>query len=194
MSQRLTQEQRRAFEERMRESQSRLAEAQSRLQALEQEMAAIQKELDGSDLQPSLAQRVEREAKVAEIRERADQLSQKLRHAEEQRLTVERALEPLRAALAQIDADAWAQPRLMAFLQAQGNIEPEEMARTFNCGIGMVLAVAADDVAGLIADLQTAGETVHVIGAIEPGERGCTVRGSAEAWSARAAWEAVHLA
>ena len=36
-----------------------------------------------------------------------------------------------------IDADAWPQPRLMAFLQAQGNIEPEEMARTFNCGIGM---------------------------------------------------------
>jgi phosphoribosylaminoimidazole synthetase len=31
-----------------------------------------------------------------------------------------------------IDADAWVQPRLMAFLQAQGNIEPEEMARTFN--------------------------------------------------------------
>lgn len=95
---------------------------------------------------------------------------------------------------ARIDADAWAQPRLMAFLQAQGNIEPEEMARTFNCGIGMVLAVAADDVAGLIADLQAAGETVHVIGAIEPGERGCTVQGSAEAWSARQAWEAVHLA
>ena len=95
---------------------------------------------------------------------------------------------------ARIDADAWEQPRLMAFLQAQGNIEPEEMARTFNCGIGMALAVAADDVAGLIADLQAAGETVHVIGAIEPGERGCTVQGSAEAWSARAAWEAVHLA
>ena len=95
---------------------------------------------------------------------------------------------------ARIDADAWQQPRLMAFLQAQGNIEPEEMARTFNCGIGMVLAVAADDVAGMIADLQAAGETVHVIGAVEPGERGCTVQGSAEAWSARSAWEAVHLA
>ncbi|MEY4238575.1 MAG: hypothetical protein RL339_1176 [Pseudomonadota bacterium] len=95
---------------------------------------------------------------------------------------------------ARIDADAWVQPRLMAFLQAQGNIEPEEMARTFNCGIGMVLSVAADDVAGLIAELQAAGETVHVIGAIEPGPRGCTVQGSAEAWSARAPWEAVHLA
>ena len=94
---------------------------------------------------------------------------------------------------ARIDADAWVQPRLMAFLQAQGNIEPEEMARTFNCGIGMVLVVAADDVAGMIADLQALGEIVHVIGAIEPGTRGCTVQGSAEAWSAREAWEAIHL-
>ena len=95
---------------------------------------------------------------------------------------------------ARIDADAWVQPRLMAFLQAQGNIEPGEMARTFNCGIGMVLAVAAEDVASVEADLVAAGETVHVIGAIEPGERGCTVQGSDEAWSAREAWEAVHLA
>jgi len=95
---------------------------------------------------------------------------------------------------ARIDAGSWQQPRLMAFLQAQGNIEPAEMARTFNCGIGMVLAVAADEVAGLTAELAAAGEQVHVIGAIEPGERGCTVQGSDEVWSARAAWEATHLA
>ncbi|MFO1256049.1 MAG: phosphoribosylformylglycinamidine cyclo-ligase [Sphingomonadaceae bacterium] len=95
---------------------------------------------------------------------------------------------------ARIDAGAWTQPRLMAFLQAQGNIEPVEMARTFNCGIGMVLAVAAGDVAGLTADLAAAGEQVHVIGAIEAGPRGCTVQGSAEDWSAREAWEATHLA
>lgn len=95
---------------------------------------------------------------------------------------------------ARIDAGAWVQPRLMAFLQAQGHIEPGEMARTFNCGIGMVLAVAADEVAGLLADLAAAGETAHVIGAIEAGSRGCTVQGSAEDWSARETWEAVHLA
>jgi chromosome segregation protein len=106
MSQRLAQEQRRMFEERMRESQSRLTEARTRLQSLEQEMSNIQKELDGSDLQPFLAQRLEREAKVAEIRERADQLSQKLRAAEESRITAERALEPMRAAVSQLDADA----------------------------------------------------------------------------------------
>ena len=95
---------------------------------------------------------------------------------------------------ARIDAGAWEQPRLMAFLQAQGHIEPGEMARTFNCGIGMVLAVAADDVSGLLADLAAAGETAHVIGAIEDGPRGCTVQGSADTWSARTGWEAVHLA
>src|SRR6476469_8868486 len=49
---------------------------------------------------------------------------------------------------ARIDAGAWPQPRLMAFLQAQGGIEPAEMARTFNCGIGMVLAAGHDDVHG----------------------------------------------
>jgi phosphoribosylformylglycinamidine cyclo-ligase len=95
---------------------------------------------------------------------------------------------------ARIDAGAWEQPRLMAFLQAQGNIEPAEMARTFNCGIGMVLAVAADDVASVQADLAAAGETVHVIGAIEPGPRGCTVQGASEVWSARESWSAEHLA
>ena len=95
---------------------------------------------------------------------------------------------------ARIDAGAWEQPRLMAFLQAQGHIEPEEMARTFNCGVGMVLAVAADDAAAVKADLEAAGETVFVIGAIEDGARGCTVQGADEVWSARGSWEAIHLA
>ena len=80
----------------------------------------------------------------------------------------------------------------MAFLQAQGHIEPEEMARTFNCGIGMVLAVSADEATGVAADLEAAGETVHFIGAIAEGLRGCTVQGAAETWSSRAAWSATH--
>ncbi len=95
---------------------------------------------------------------------------------------------------ARIDADAWDQPRLMAFLQGQGNIEPEEMARTFNCGIGMVLAVSSAEAKGVAAALEAAGETVHFIGAIESGLRGCTVVGGPEAWSARQAWGATHLA
>ena len=91
-----------------------------------------------------------------------------------------------------VDADAWEQPRLMAFLQAQGAIEPEEMARTFNCGIGMAVIVAADAADAVAAALHAAGETVHAIGHITAGERGCTVSGSADAWSARAPWSATH--
>jgi phosphoribosylformylglycinamidine cyclo-ligase len=93
---------------------------------------------------------------------------------------------------AHIDADAWEQPRLMAFLQAQGNIEPGEMARTFNCGIGMAVVVAESDVAEVTAALQAAGETVHRIGHIAVGAKGCTVSGGSETWSAMGAWSATH--
>jgi phosphoribosylformylglycinamidine cyclo-ligase len=94
---------------------------------------------------------------------------------------------------AHVDADLWPQPRLMAFLQAQGHIEPEEMARTFNCGVGMVLAVSAANVAEVTAQLEAAGETVVTVGRIESGDKGCTVRGSVETWSAKADWSATHV-
>ena len=81
----------------------------------------------------------------------------------------------------------------MAFLQAQGHIEPEEMARTFNCGVGMVIAVAENDIESVTADLEAAGETVHRIGHIAAGEKGCTVTGSVETWSARSDWTATHV-
>jgi phosphoribosylformylglycinamidine cyclo-ligase len=95
---------------------------------------------------------------------------------------------------AHVDADAWEQPRLMAFLQAQGHIEPEEMARTFNCGIGMVIAVAEADVAQVTAELEAAGETVYRIGHIATGAKGCTVSGKTETWSAMGDWVATHHA
>ena len=99
-----------------------------------------------------------------------------------------------KGAHAVVNADAWDQPRLMAFLQAQGNIEPGEMARTFNCGVGMVLAVEDAEADSLARDLEAAGETVLRVGRIEPGERGCTVRGSQGTWGGKEGWEARHLA
>jgi phosphoribosylformylglycinamidine cyclo-ligase len=42
------------------------------------------------------------------------------------------------------------------------------------------------------AALEAAGETVHRIGRIDAGDKGCTVRGSAETWSAREDWSASH--
>jgi phosphoribosylformylglycinamidine cyclo-ligase len=93
---------------------------------------------------------------------------------------------------AHVNADLWPQPRLMAFLQAQGNIEPEEMARTFNCGIGMAVVVSETKVDQVIAELQAAGETVHRIGHIAAGAKGCTVSGTGDTWSAMGDWSATH--
>jgi phosphoribosylformylglycinamidine cyclo-ligase len=93
---------------------------------------------------------------------------------------------------ARVDADAWPQPRLMAFLQAQGNIEPEEMARTFNCGIGMAAIVSQDDAKAVSQELEAAGETILEIGLVVAGQRGCTVSGSRGTWSARGDWSTTH--
>ena len=91
-----------------------------------------------------------------------------------------------------VDADRWEQSRLMAWLQAQGAIEPGEFARTFNAGVGMVAIVAADEADAVAAALREAGETVFAVGEVVTGERGCTVRGSAGTWSAREDWTATH--
>ena len=103
---------------------------------------------------------------------------------------VPRILPP--GARAVIDADLWDQPRLMAFLQAQGNIEPAEFARTFNCGIGMAVAIAPGDIDAVTKRLEAAGETVWRIGEIVEDTRGCTVKGSRGTWSATADWQATH--
>jgi phosphoribosylformylglycinamidine cyclo-ligase len=91
-----------------------------------------------------------------------------------------------------VEADAWQLPPLFAWLQAGGAIEPEELARTFNCGIGMVVAVAPQEADTVTAALVAAGETVHRIGYIEQGQRGCTVRGPDESWSSKGVWSATH--
>ena len=95
-------------------------------------------------------------------------------------------------ARAVVDADSWPQPALMAFLQGQGNIEPEEMARTFNCGVGMVVAVAPDKADDFLELMRAQGEGAFVVGSVESGTRGCTVRGSQGTWSAKADWSAGH--
>jgi phosphoribosylformylglycinamidine cyclo-ligase len=93
-----------------------------------------------------------------------------------------------------VDADSWTQPGLMAFLQAEGNIEPAEMVRTFNCGVGMVLAVLPELASEVVAELEAAGEEVMHVGVVAEGPRGCTVRGGAGSWGADEAWSATHEA
>ena len=66
-----------------------------------------------------------------------------------------------------IDANSWEQPAIFDWLQQQGNVESREMYRTFNCGIGMVMAVSADEADSILDMLRQHGENATVIGSIE---------------------------
>ncbi|HKC03798.1 MAG TPA: phosphoribosylformylglycinamidine cyclo-ligase [Sphingomicrobium sp.] len=81
-----------------------------------------------------------------------------------------------------VDSTRWDLPPIFAMLQQGGAIAHEEMVRTFNCGIGMAVIVAESEADAISTALGGAGETVHRIGRVDAGERGCTVTG--EGWSA----------
>ncbi len=68
---------------------------------------------------------------------------------------------------ARIDAASWTLPPLFQWLQQAGNVADAEMHRVFNCGIGMVVVVSAEDADAAAAKLVAAGETVHRIGRID---------------------------
>jgi phosphoribosylformylglycinamidine cyclo-ligase len=80
---------------------------------------------------------------------------------------------------AELDLSAIEAPRVFSWLAATGGVSPEEMMRTFNCGIGMIAVVAAGQAAQVAAVLQEAGETVTPIGRIVPRrDTGVIYRGS----------------
>jgi phosphoribosylformylglycinamidine cyclo-ligase len=91
-----------------------------------------------------------------------------------------------------IDASGWPLPPLFLWLQGEGGLAPAEMARTFNCGIGMVAVVSPERAADATAALEAAGETVHRIGRIEPGRRGTELLGGAGLWGSDEVWTAAH--
>jgi phosphoribosylformylglycinamidine cyclo-ligase len=68
--------------------------------------------------------------------------------------------------VAQLDGKSWHTLALFDWLRNMGNIAPQEMYRTFNCGIGMVVIVDKDDADAAIRHLQGSGETVSRIGVI----------------------------
>ncbi len=65
---------------------------------------------------------------------------------------------------AEIRADSWDLPPVFRWLQSQGNVADAEMHRVFNCGIGMVIVVAAADAERTVAHLNGAGEQAWVAG------------------------------
>ena len=76
------------------------------------------------------------------------------------------------SAKAVIDIDSWILPPVFQWLQAEGNVDAREMYRTFNCGVGMVIAVPADKADAAITLLQAEGESAWLIGQIEAAAEG----------------------
>ncbi len=77
----------------------------------------------------------------------------------------------------EIDLGAWALPPVFRWLRETAAMSEAELLKTFNCGIGMVLAVAADRAAAITETLEASGETVRVMGRIIAGE-GVQYRGT----------------
>lgn len=67
---------------------------------------------------------------------------------------------------ARLDRNAWTLPPLFQWLQQEGQVDDTEMHRVFNCGIGMVIVVSADQAQAISQTLQAQGETVYDLGEI----------------------------
>ncbi len=86
-----------------------------------------------------------------------------------------------------LDAGAWQMPPVFMWLAKAGPVAPTELARTFNCGIGMVAVVAPEAAERISAAFDTAGETVTRIGTVVPAS-GDAARVSIHGWET--AWHA----
>lgn len=69
-----------------------------------------------------------------------------------------------------IDARAWELPPVFKWLMKEGGVQPLEMARTFNNGIGMILIVGPDKVDEVVQTIRASGEKVYSIGEVVAGE------------------------
>lgn len=72
---------------------------------------------------------------------------------------------------AHIELGSWFIPEIFRLIQAQGGIEDNEMFKTFNMGIGMMLVVSQDDVEQTLGILEEEGEKVYRIGKIQRGKK-----------------------
>lgn len=78
--------------------------------------------------------------------------------------------------VAAIDLDSWRQPTIFDWLQEQGGVSDSEMRRTFNCGIGMVVCVPANEADRARSVLEQAGEQIFRLGCVEDGDQGVIFR------------------
>jgi phosphoribosylformylglycinamidine cyclo-ligase len=68
--------------------------------------------------------------------------------------------------------NAWPRPEIFNWLQTQGGVQDSEMWRTFNCGVGMIVCVSAQQAQQALELLTNHGEQVFNIGQIEAAESG----------------------
>lgn len=78
---------------------------------------------------------------------------------------------------AEINADAWPMLPIFPFLMNLGGVEPREMYRTFNCGIGMLLILTREEAEKAKKILGDMGEAVYEIGSITKGDQDVIVTG-----------------
>ncbi|MEM7008352.1 MAG: phosphoribosylformylglycinamidine cyclo-ligase [Thermodesulfobacteriota bacterium] len=72
----------------------------------------------------------------------------------------------------EIESSTWPMPSIFKLLMQESHIAKEEMYRTFNCGIGMVLVIDSKDCAKVIKRLKTLGEKAYLIGEVSKRKRG----------------------
>ena len=75
-----------------------------------------------------------------------------------------------------VDRSTWRVPPIFEWLQQAGEVPDDDMLRTFNMGIGLILTVGPEDAGWVVQDLRDAGERAAIIGAIERGDRGVRYR------------------
>jgi phosphoribosylformylglycinamidine cyclo-ligase len=73
---------------------------------------------------------------------------------------------------AQLDPARWTRPLVFDWLQREGAVADDEMHRVFNCGLGLVLALAPEHAERALALLRAAGEEAHLVGSVVPREDG----------------------
>ena len=76
---------------------------------------------------------------------------------------------------AELNRANWPQPAIIDWLQQAGDIDDDELLRTFNCGLGMVVVVAAEQASAVLDVLNRHGEQSFIVGKVCTGSRGVVI-------------------
>ena len=66
-----------------------------------------------------------------------------------------------------IDKSSWSRPAIFPYLQKAGQISEQEMMRTFNNGLGLLVVISQEDTSEVLLRLKAMGETAYLVGSVE---------------------------